>query len=172
MSKQLNWIRDQLTRTIDTRVTGYLGELLVLEALKKTRWRAYQPKAHKIGDLVITDTSTGEILKVEVKTARRDKKGRWQFCLNKNDKHGVTSIAHSDVVILLAIDNLNRVFPYVIPSSFFESRTKIALTTHPDKYAGRWSSFKQTLNLSLDTQGLNETVANFYGHDEIRFAAI
>lgn len=174
MNNRLNWILDQLTRVVDTRVTGYLGEILILELLKDTRWRAYQPRAHHIGDLVVTDTSTGEILKVEVKTARRGTyQGRWQFLLRKHDQHGVTDISHSDIVILLAIDDNNRIYPYVIPSKFMEQRTKVALTSHPEKYSGRIASFRQSIkSLSLDTQGINKTVANYYGHEQVQYAIV
>jgi hypothetical protein len=169
MTKMLKWLKDQLWNSTNTPATGYLGELLVMHMLEGTRWKVYRPKARKAGDLWVTDTLTGEVLKVEVKTSTTGWQGSFQFCLRKP---GHTTIDHADVVILLCIDG-DDVYPYVIPVKFFEQRVKAAISSHPDKYAGRWATFLQQADtLSLATDMLNLLVAQFHGETEARYAVV
>lgn len=168
----LSWLKHQLFHSTNTPATGYLGELLVQEMLKGTRWTVYRPKMRKAGDLWVTDTLTGEVLRIEVKTSTTSHWGHFQFCLRKADKHGTTSIDHADVVILLCID-VDDVYPYVIPAAFFEHRMKAAITSHPDKYNGRWTTFRQTPDkLDLTAATLNLLVAQFHAYEEVQYAIV
>lgn len=172
MSQMLKWLKDQLFNSTNTPATGYLGELLVQEMLKGTRWTVYRPKVRKAGDLWVTDTLTGEVLRIEVKTSTTSHWGQFQFCLRKADKHGTTSIDHADIVILLCID-VDDVYPYVIPAAFFEQRVKAVITSHPDKYNGRWTTFlQQPDKLDLTAATLNLLVAQFHGKDEVCYAVV
>lgn len=169
MTKLLKWLKDQLWLSTNTPATGYLGELLVAEMLQGSRWKVYRPRARKAGDLWVTDTLTGEVLKVEIKTSTTGWNGRFQFCLRKP---GHTTIDHADVVILLCIDG-DDIYPYVIPAAFFEKRVKAAISSHPDKYGGRWATFRQAPDkLNLATETLNLLVAEFHGEAEVRYAVV
>lgn len=172
MSQMLQWLKDQLFNSTNTPATGYLGELLVQEMLKGTRWTVYRPRVRKAGDLWVTDTLTGEWLKVEVKTSTTSWQGQFQFCLRKADEHGRTTIDHADIVILLCID-CDDVYPYVIPVSFFEKRVKAVISSHPERYGGRWAAFLQEPDkLDLATATLNLLVAQFHGQEEVQYAVV
>lgn len=169
MTKMLQWLKDQIWQSTNTPATGYLGELLVAEMLKGTRWTVHRPRVRKAGDLWITDTLTGEVLKIEVKTSTTGWQGHFQFCLRKP---GHTTIDHADVVILLCIDG-DDIYPYVIPAKFFEQRMKAAISSHPDKYSGRWTTFLQQADaLNLATETLNLLVAQFHGQEEVQYAVV
>ena len=138
------WIIGQLKQSPHTKITGYLGELLVMEALIYSDWKAYQPKARKIGDIIATNKDTGECLKIEVKTARQSKAGRWQFLLYKNDEHGQTDCSYSDVVVLVCISKAGLIFSFILPASEITSN-KVSISSHPLEYSGKYARFYQGL---------------------------
>lgn len=138
------WIKGQLEKSPHTYITGYLGELLVLEALIYSNWQGFQPKSRKIGDIIATHKDTGERLKIEVKIARQSRRGRWQFLLYKNDKHGQTDCSNSDVVVLICVSKAGLLFSYVIPASEITTN-KISISTHPLQYSGKYARFYQVL---------------------------
>lgn len=56
-------------------------------------------------DRTVVNPSTGEMLHIEIKTARKSLKG-YQFCVRKD---GHTSVDFSDLVILLCVHDSGRV---------------------------------------------------------------
>lgn len=90
------------------------------------------------GDLVVTDTSTGERIKVEIKTARPDIKGRYQFCTRKA---GRTDTSKSDFVLLICIDNHGKHYYYMIPS-YSASKKNLTISSHPTRYRGKYSAYR------------------------------
>jgi len=59
-------------------------------------------------DLVVVNKETGEMLHLEVKTARKTAKG-FQFCLRKRDH---TSVDLSDAIILVCVYSSGRIKTY------------------------------------------------------------
>lgn len=119
-----NWLFSQITRCKHTKHLGWLGEQIVKELIPASRFSVYKPKARYAGDLWLTDRRTGELLKVEVKTAQMNKRSRFEFKLRKNDKHGVTDISHADAVIFFCIHPSGLFWFYFIPVSALGANQK------------------------------------------------
>lgn len=65
------------------------------------------------GDVLANNT------RIEVKIARPNKRGTWQFCLNKK---GHTSTKHADFILLVCADNLGLTQKiFFLPASMFTS---------------------------------------------------
>ncbi len=142
MNERILWIQRQLACSPHTKVTGDLGELVIVEALKSSEsWFAHQPKRRKVGDLHVYSRLTGEQIKVEIKTAKRGKRG-YQFCLRKHDKYGETTINHADVVLLLCVGLSGSFLPFVLPKSFFGDQQNATIS---NPYKGKYSPYRQTL---------------------------
>lgn len=96
------------------------------------------------GDLRVID-GAGEVIRVEVKTARRGKDTKWRFLLWKKStevKSG-QDCRDADILILLAVLKTGDVVPFVIPMPEARDRSQICITSHPDTYTGCWSSYRQ-----------------------------
>lgn len=130
------------------RHVGHLGEEWARIRLGDSGYDVVTTRCgDKRGDLVAIDRTTGEKRIVEVKTARRGKDGKWRFTLAKT---GHTDHRNSDVVMALAVMTSGRVVPYVIPTDVLRDKRTVAITSHPDRYAGRYAPFKQSTALSLE----------------------
>jgi len=141
---RIKWLRMQMSSSPHTKVTGYLGELVVMEYLKTTRWFLYQPRRRKVGDLLAVDTETGWQIKIEIKTAKRGKKGKYQACLRKNDKYGQTDVSHADIVLLVCVDAAGGFYPFVIPNRDIGNEQKrLTISSHPMDYGGKYSKYRQ-----------------------------
>lgn len=129
---------------------GVNGEQLAAAMLRKAGYQVeHVAKEEHAGDLRVIDQATGEVWRVEVKTARRSGHGFWQFLLNKRDKHGVTSCAQSDVTLLLAVLKSGAAVPFVIPCEALAGIQKISVPSHPEDYSGRWAAYRQRGPLRL-----------------------
>ncbi len=134
---------------------GLYGEQIAAQLLEEAGYQvSFTQAAERRGDLHVIDPDTGEIIRVEVKTARRNGNGRWAFCLRRKSRSGVgvrTDVAYSDVVILLAVLKSGRVVPFVIPSDELGTITTIKIPTHPQDYKGKYAVYRQSLHdLSLE----------------------
>lgn len=108
------------------------------------------------GDICIVDPVTGELLKIEVKTAIESHRGRYGFCLIKA---GHTSIKHSDFVLLLCIDKHGKHYSYLIPTELIFSQ-HLTISSNPETYRGKYAPFRVRGQVSLtDTR----TVAQMWG---------
>lgn len=85
---------------------GLLGEKEIADLFTKA---GYKVEKDDFGsDLVVVNRPTGELLRVEVKTARKTTKG-FQFCLRKS---GHTTVDISDLIVLLCVNPSGRVRTY------------------------------------------------------------
>ena len=118
---------------------GVMGEIYVTYWLKYMGFDAMDTsKLKHQGDVKITARKQGKTIHFEVKTAKRDTKGHWQFCLRKGKK---TSIDHSDYVVLLAVDDYGKLFRYVVPVDYFGDAAKFDISSHPTIYSGKVAPF-------------------------------
>lgn len=117
---------------------GVHGEQVAMALFEKNGYRVLRPGI-KSGDLLVVHLETGEVNKIEVKTARRNSAGRWQFNLRKKGK---TDSRYSDYVLLMAVIVSGRVVPFLIPSEEVSARSQVTLFSHPDRYNGKYSDYR------------------------------
>lgn len=123
---------------------GAHGEQLAANMLQRAGYLVdFVPQRDHAGDLRATDPATGETWRIEVKTARREASGRWQFLMRKADRHGVTDCANADLVMLLAVLKTGQAVPFIIPCPALAGVQKITIPSHPEEYAGKWASYRQ-----------------------------
>lgn len=135
------------------KAVGAAGEWIAYNLLEESGYAvAMIGRGDRRGDLMAINRETGEVWRIEVKTARRTRTG-WQFLLRKNDKHGRTDCSDSDVVILLAILKSGRAVPFVIPVAAIGTRKMISFRSHPEVYAGQWAQYRQKRKLTLEGVG-------------------
>lgn len=132
---QLGLMKAALTR----RNIGTWGKLTVYQRLEKAGWLVSFCHCEKRGDLRATNPLTGEVLYIEVKTARQGRDKKWRFTLVKD---GCTDYRDSDKVVLLAVLKSGDVVPFIIPVSEIPSRRQICITSHPASYTGWAASYR------------------------------
>lgn len=146
-------IKRLLLRFTSHTVLGRLGEMLLQAELQAEGWgRAELASEKHQGDISAVHPKTGEIIRFEVKTAKRGALGRWQFCLNKKNK---TASSHSDYLYLLAIDEYGGFYRYLVPSCFFAGISQLTISSHPSSYKGKLSAFRLR-GESIDIYQANE----------------
>jgi len=117
-------------------VIGALGEVIAKRWLQDG---GYRVETCKGADLAVLDPTTGALLYIEVKTARRGINGRWSAVLEKQDH---TSAKNADRVILFCVTADRQTIPFVIPASEIAGRRSINIPTDPRTYAGRWAQYR------------------------------
>jgi alkylation response protein AidB-like acyl-CoA dehydrogenase len=123
------------------RAVGALGERLAAALLEKAGYVvSFTQPGQQRGDLVAIQPGTGEMIFVEVKTARRGRDGKWRFTLRKR---GCTDHRHADVVILLAVLKSGRPVPFVVPVDTLRHKNHAVITSHPEAYNGRLAVYRQ-----------------------------
>lgn len=127
------------------RALGAAGECKIKEALEAQGFTVDASHPHKSGDLRVFDAQ-GNILYVEVKTARQNARKEWCFTLYKRwQGRECTDHRSCDFVILLAVLKSGQAIPFVIPCSKIGSVKAITLATHPQTYAGKYSYYRQNI---------------------------
>lgn len=122
------------------RGIGRIGEELVYEKLTaKGEAVAFTHPKQRQGDLIVFRES-GEVVRIEVKTARRGKDRKWRFTLEKT---GCTSAQNADLLVLLAITTSGDFIPFVLPVSAIAGRRHIVITSQPERYGGQFAQFRQ-----------------------------
>jgi hypothetical protein len=117
-----------------------LGEWLLHAYLQLQGWhRVAFASEKRRGDVSGVHPKTGEIIRFEVKVARRGSQKAWQFCLNKAKK---TACSDSDFVFLIVIDGNGAIYHYLVPSAFFGRISKFTLSSHPTAYKGKLAAFR------------------------------
>jgi hypothetical protein len=125
------------------RTLGFAGEMTAAQLLTEAGYRVTRSRRYE-GDLKAQNRQTGELFRVEVKTAMRCKDGKWRFLLFKKSRFGVTDYRNSDVVLLLAVIESFQVVPFVVPvAALGRSRVQLVITSHPLRYAGWLAPFRQ-----------------------------
>lgn len=120
----------------------YVSNILAYSGyyVQKTAHIAYS------GDIRTINPQTGVIATIEVKTAVRDAKGKYKFCLAKP---GHTDYRYSDYVILVCLDSYNCHYIYVIPTSCITTN-HLTVTSHPLRYAGKYAKFRVSQKINLE----------------------
>lgn len=121
------------------QAVGALGERWAALELERAGYRVSFTHRDGRGDLLVTNPETGEIKRVEIKTARAGQDGRWQFNMVKK---GHCDYRHADVVILLPVLKSGRPVPYIVPIEAISSN-RLCITSHPENYAGRLACFRR-----------------------------
>lgn len=102
------------------------------------------------GDLRVLDTDTGEVWRVEVKSARRTKGKHWEVCLRRQIKARVcTDISHSDMVLILAFPRIGAPVPFLIPVDALRGMSRLSIASDPRTYAGKWAKFRRLDGLRM-----------------------
>jgi Holliday junction resolvase-like predicted endonuclease len=120
---------------------GIIGEMIAAEYLRRAGCRV-QPteQGSRRGDLRVI-TPAGELLYIEVKTARRGKDNKWRFTLIKT---GHTDHRATNAVLLLAVTRSAAVVPFIIPTPDIRDRRHIVITSNPRTYAGKFAAYRTT----------------------------
>lgn len=120
---------------------GMLGERYAAQLLRDRGFKV-ERAGRRAGDLRAVDRVTGEIFKVEVKTARSDKRGKWQFKLYDA---GHTNHLHADILILLAVSFSDcgvNVTEFVLPVSDMAEQNTATICRNPDTCKGKLASYR------------------------------
>lgn len=129
------------------KALGSAGEMWVAGELSRSNWSvSFTKSGEHRGDLRAVHPVTGEILKIEVKTARQGRDKKWRFTLVK---HGCTDYRHSDVLVLLCALAAGDVVAYVMRTDDIPNRRQITISSHPANYSGIYAKYRQTGRLSL-----------------------
>jgi hypothetical protein len=123
------------------RAVGAHGEVLARHMLCRSGYEvATTGRGARRGDLLAIAPDTGEFWRVEVKTARRCKDGKWRFTLVKN---GHTDHRDSDVVLLLAVTITGHAVPFLIPVADILNAWQITITSTPTEYTGKYARYRR-----------------------------
>lgn len=124
---------------------GLLGEKVGAAIFEEAGfWAAKFKQGTKCGDLKVARKDNGEEFKIEVKTARKDKEGIYQFCLVRDGN--MTDCKHADYVLLLASMDSGAVVPFLIPVTAIGNQKKFTISSNPLEYRGNWSKYRFDLN--------------------------
>jgi hypothetical protein len=129
---------------------GMMGEQIVYHMLASAGYIVSNTHpGEQRADLRVI-TPHGEVLRVEVKTARKACDGKWHFTLRKKGK---TDHSHSDVVILLCVMLTGFCVPFVIPTARIVHQQQACINSDPYRYKGKFARFRQPLHkLSLEVR--------------------
>lgn len=143
--------RRLLARGRHTRAFGFIGEELVKRMLKARGYKVRRQHRHYAGDLRAV-TPDGEIINVEVKTARAGVEGNYQFCLYRRlDQRVCTDARHSDVIVLLCVTTAGQIVPFVVPAAQTDNLKQITITSNPVTYRGWLARYRQQVeSISLE----------------------
>jgi hypothetical protein len=122
-------------------LTGNFGEDYVYRLLVNSGYIVRRTgKFAFSGDLEVIDPYTGEIFKIEVKTANQSPHtNKFQFCLRKTGK---TDCTYSDYVILVCIDKDGKIYLYVAHCACFNGSQLVSISSHPTVYKGKYAAFR------------------------------
>lgn len=110
----------------NTSTIGFYGESLALNGLRNSGLTVRTTASIKNG--FYADLFVNAKHRLEVKTAKQNKSGYFKICLNKSDKHGSTSLAHSDFVLVQCISEIGLLYVFFIPSSELIGKKSINLS--------------------------------------------
>lgn len=143
-SKQMTlpFFRDMLANP-NAQAVGMYGEHTAAALLERSGYHVShtQPGEHR-GDLLVVNRETGELITVEVKTARW-RSERYGFCLRRGTK---TDVRYADVLMLLFALKTGHVVPFVIPVRAVRNIQYLSIHSHPSDYNGKWARYRQSAN--------------------------
>lgn len=119
---------------------GFYGEMLALKHLQFLGLNATYTGSNGVGyDILVEDT-----LKVEVKTARQGKNGKWLFALTKSstDVKRFQDINKSDLVLLQCVVECGEVITFAVPTTILANNKYIRITSNPKTYNGKLAKYR------------------------------
>lgn len=121
---------------------GDYGEQIAATLLRRL---GYKVRIHRHAgyDLTATNRLTGQVFKIEVKTARKHSDNKWRFTAIKN---GHTHSKHSDIIICLQFE-YGCFTPYIIPVSDVANKPSICITSSAVKYAGKYRQYQSNWSI-------------------------
>lgn len=91
-------------------------------------------------------------LRVEIKTARLNKDGKYRFTLYRETDSGIKQNHNeSDIVILNCIGKDYCVTSFVIPISIISNQHRITISGNVSGYKGKYVSYRENFNLVKDS---------------------
>lgn len=124
-------------KRISPQSLGAWGEHYVRRELEKLGF-VVDRAAFRNGDWRVIHPGTGQIIHYEVKTARKDKQGRYQATVRKA---GHACLEGADYVLLIVKTPANFCYPYLIPCAAVQVN-KITICSHPELYEGKWNIYR------------------------------
>lgn len=124
------------------KAVGVAGEQWAAAALERAGYYVSFTCQRAPGDLRVLCPDTGEIIRIEVKTARRTRRKVWQFNLYRKLHDRVcTDAQKSDFVVLLAVHPSGRITPFVLPAAILGQQKQVTIA-HPDGL-NKWARYRQ-----------------------------
>ena len=120
---------------------GALGERTAWLLLERAGYIVSRPAQKRRGDLRVLDRSTGQVVYVECKTARRCKDGKWRFTLLKKDH---ADHRDADYVLLLPVLASGQVVPFLIPVDTLANQRQAVITSDPRSYQGKLAAYRRS----------------------------
>jgi hypothetical protein len=131
---------------------GNAGEILTVELLREFLPAHYDVKKVNVNgyDVRITDKLTGQITRVEVKSARQANDGKYRATLYKRGHCNAGK--HSDLIVFWVVTPTSGgvAYPFFIPTHFVQHKTFLCVTSDPTKYAGELSRYRSDFSYVLE----------------------
>lgn len=119
MSQQLYGTSGLATREtlkMTRQALGDLGEITVAQHFQKMGLMVERLAGDFLGDMLIGTAAFREC-KIEVKTAFRNQRGTFKFCMYRKSKNVVkTDCSYSDFVVMLCVENDYNITALLVPS--------------------------------------------------------
>jgi hypothetical protein len=120
---------------------GAIGEVIAARLLESSGYLVnLTHPSERRGDLRVVDRMTGDVIRLEVKTARQNSERRWCFTLYSRGK---TDYRNADWVLILAVTACGEFVPYLLPITVLGNRSTLVISA-PETYAGKWSPYRVT----------------------------
>ncbi len=128
------------------RAVGIVGEQMAVKLFEQAGYGVVHCRNRsRRGDLLAIDKYTGEIFRIEVKTARLGKDKQYRFTLVKS---GCTDYHDAQYLLLLPLSPTGYPVPFLIPVSDVHQRA-IRMYGLPETYSGKWSAYRVRGELRL-----------------------
>lgn len=124
---------------------GLAGEIVVAQSLERAGY--VTEIRHERGDLTVIDPHDGQVIGIEVKTARRNSRGHYAFTLRKDwQGRQCCDSRKADVVILLCVMKTGDCYPFVVPVGAMGNLRAVTICSYPWQYKGWLANYRQRLD--------------------------
>lgn len=117
---------------------GFAGEYFARHFFNRYGFIAEKQSERKRGDLRVIEPVTGQVWKVEVKTAHRRPDGKWCFQIIGTG-NASTDYRHADYLFLLALLSGGKIATYLIPTKHLKNRKTITIS---NVNKGMWTDYR------------------------------
>lgn len=124
---------------------GTIAELAVAKHLRKTGFKA-NVLTYGGTDIIATNKTTGEVLRIEVKFSSVNKDGKYRAT---TIKHGKTDHRKSDYIVFVCLPKYTGgdCTTFVIPVSVQGNKHSLCVTSNPATYKGKLASYREAWEL-------------------------